>query len=73
MSCRVRLCLISLRLFPLGRSSRATMCWATGSPTAAKTIGIVRVSRWTATVAGVPPVKMMSGCRPTNSCASVCI
>jgi P-type E1-E2 ATPase len=39
----------------------------TGS--AAKTIGIVRVSRWTAAVAAVP-VRMMSGCRPTNPCAS---
>jgi hypothetical protein len=32
--------------------------------------GLVRVSRWRATVAGVPVVTMMSGCRPTNSCAS---
>ena len=44
--------------FPLGRSSRATMPLATGSPTPAKTIGIVRVSRWAAVVAGVPPVRM---------------
>jgi hypothetical protein len=36
----------------------------------AKTIGIVRVSRWTATVAEVPFARMMSGCRRTNSCAS---
>jgi hypothetical protein len=43
---------------------------ATGSPTFAKTIGIVRVSRWRATVGRVAPVAMMSGCRPTNSCAS---
>ena len=35
----------------------------------AKAIGIVRVSRCRATVAGVPCVRMMSGCRPTNSCA----
>jgi hypothetical protein len=43
---------------------------ATGSAMPAKTIGIVRVSRWTATVVGVPLVRMMSGCRPTNSRAS---
>jgi hypothetical protein len=43
---------------------------ATGSLVPAKTIGIVRVSRWTATVGGVVNVMMMSGCRPTNSCAS---
>jgi hypothetical protein len=56
--------------FPLGRSSRATMLLATGSLTFAKTIGIVRVSRRRAAVAGVPFVTMMSGCKPTNSCAS---
>ena len=33
-------------VFPPGRSSRVTMPLATGSPTPAKTIGIVRVSRW---------------------------
>ena len=38
-------------MFPPGRSSRTTMPLATGSATFAKTIGIVRVSRWTATVA----------------------
>jgi hypothetical protein len=55
--------------FPLGRSSRGTMPRdRVGQP--AKTIGIVRVSRWGAAVAGVPPVRMMSGCKPTNSCAS---
>jgi hypothetical protein len=43
---------------------------ATGSVTPAKTIGIVRVSRWRARVAGVVPGKMMSGCKPTNSCTS---
>jgi hypothetical protein len=43
---------------------------ATGSVTFVKTIGIVRVSRWRATVAGVELVTIMSGCRPTNSCAS---
>ena len=57
-------------MFPLGRSSRGTRPLATGSLTLAKTIGIVRVSRWRAAVAGVPAVTMMSGCSPTNSCAS---
>jgi hypothetical protein len=58
-------------MFPLGRSSRATMPLATGSATPIKTIGIVRVCRWMATVAGVEGiVTMISGCRPTNSCAS---
>ena len=40
-----------------------------GSGPVTKTVGIVRVSRLRATVAGVPFVAMMSGCRPTNSCA----
>ena len=40
-------------MFPPGRSSRGTRPMATGSPALAKTLGIVRVSRWTATVAGV--------------------
>src|SRR5262249_42494284 len=53
--------------FPPGRSSRGTMRWATGSLTLAKTIGIVPVCRWTATVVGVELVTMMSGCKPTNS------
>jgi hypothetical protein len=44
---------------PLVERCRATMPLATGSPTVAKTIGIVRVSRWTATVGGVPPVRMI--------------
>jgi len=39
--------------FPPGRSSRGTTALGTGSPTFAKTIGIVRVSRWSARVAGV--------------------
>ena len=38
--------------FPPGRSSRATRPLATGSIAVTKTIGIVRVSRWRATVAG---------------------
>ena len=57
-------------VFPPGWLRRATMPLATGSLTPAKTIGIVRVSRWSATVAGVPLVRMISGCRPTNSFAS---
>jgi hypothetical protein len=101
-------------MFPLGRSSRATLPLATGSLTFAKTIGIVRVSRlpWLqallyaitqmgllrhraqddqeadgATAAGdqdgvaqtnarlegngrrVELARIMSGRRPTNSCA----
>jgi hypothetical protein len=40
---------------------------ATGSLVLTKTIGIVRVSRWRATIAGVVFVRMMSGCKPTNS------
>jgi hypothetical protein len=58
-------------VFPLGRSSRGTMPLATGSLRPTKTIGIVRVSRWRAAVAGVElAARMMSGCKPTNSCAS---
>jgi hypothetical protein len=41
--------------FPLGRSSRSTMPLATASSPATKTIGIVRVSRCRATIAGLPP------------------
>ena len=52
-------------MFPLGRSSRGTIPLATGSLTFTKTIGIIRVSRWTATVARVAFVTMMSGCKPT--------
>ena len=51
-------------MFPLGRASRGTRPVATGSLTLAKTIGIARVSRSTAAVAGVPFVTMMSGCKP---------
>jgi hypothetical protein len=54
-------------MFPPGRSSRATRPLATGSPTIA-TIGIVRVSRWRATVAGVPPVRITrADCTPLGS------
>jgi hypothetical protein len=43
--------------FPLGRSNRATRPLATGSVTLAKTIGIVRVSRWKAVVGDVPAAR----------------
>ena len=43
-------------MFPPGRSRRGTKPMATGSPVVPKTIGIVRVSRWRATVTGVEPV-----------------
>jgi hypothetical protein len=33
-------------------------------------LGLVRRLAATATVAGIEPVTIMSGCRPTNSCAS---
>jgi hypothetical protein len=55
---------------PVTFPSPATMPLATGSPTPTKTIGIVRVSRWTATVAAVVPVRMMSG-RPVPARALV--
>jgi hypothetical protein len=57
-------------MFPPGWLSRGTMPLATGSAAFPKTIGIVCVSRWRAIVGTVPLVKTMSGCRPTNSCAS---
>jgi hypothetical protein len=56
-------------MFPPGWLSRETMPVATGSVPFTKTIGIVRVSRRRARVGAVPPVTIMSGCRPTNSCA----
>src|SRR6516225_7878514 len=40
-------------MFPPGRSSRGTRLLAAGSVAPIKTIGIVRVSRWRAAVAGV--------------------
>src|SRR6516164_3650080 len=57
-------------MFPPGWLSRGTMPLATGSAAPAKTIGIVRVSRWRAAVARVPYGTMTSGCKRTNSCAS---
>jgi hypothetical protein len=56
-------------IFPPGRGSPATKPLPTGSATFTKTIGIVRVSRWRPAVTGVVFARMMSGCRPTNSCA----
>jgi hypothetical protein len=53
-------------MFLPGRSTRATRPLARGSPTPAKTIGIVRVSCWTAAVTGVEPATMMSGCKPNQ-------
>ena len=57
-------------MFPPGWLRLGTMPLATASSPTTKTIGIVRVSRWRAAVAGAPIVAMMSGCRPTNSCAT---
>ena len=42
-------------VLPLGRSSRATMPLTTGSLAIVKTIGIVRVSRWTVAVGRSEP------------------
>jgi hypothetical protein len=53
-----------------GWLSRGTIPLATGSAAFPTTIGIVGVSRWRATVGTVPLVKMMSGCKSTNSRAS---
>src|SRR5215470_15581228 len=47
-------------MFPPGWLSRGTMPLATGSPLV-KTIGIVRVSRWTATVAEAAAVRIDVG------------
>jgi hypothetical protein len=54
-------------MFPPGWLSPGTMPLATGSTTFAKTIGIVVGEQRSP---GVPFVTMMSGRRPTNSCAS---
>ena len=55
---------------PVDHAARRRGDRVSGSATPEKTIAIVRVCRWTATVGGVPPVRMMSGCRPTNSRAN---
>src|SRR5262249_52986439 len=46
---------------PPGRARLATKPSPTGSPTSANTIGIVRVCRYTAAVAGVVHAKITSG------------
>src|SRR6516165_6554931 len=50
-------------MFPPGWLSAATKPLATGSLTFTMTIGIIRVSRRTAAVAGLVLVAMMSGCK----------
>ena len=57
--------------FPPGRGKLATKPSPTGSETAANTIGIVRVSRWSAAVTGVEVARITSGCRSTNSFANI--
>src|SRR5262249_29528555 len=59
--------------FPPGRGRLVTNPSPTGSATAANTIGIVRVSRWSAAVTGVVFARITSGCKPTNSFAYACI
>src|SRR5215831_17124967 len=56
-------------IFPPGCGSPATNPSPTGSETVTNTIGIVRVSRWSAAVTGVPCARITSGCRATNSLA----
>ena len=58
-------------IFPPGRGSPATNPSPTGSVTTTNTIGIVRVSRWSAAVTGVPCARIKSGCMATNSFAKV--
>jgi hypothetical protein len=55
--------------FPLARSSRSTMLVAAGSVTPTKTIGILRVLCWRATVAGGLPAnpRMAPGTSPFRS------
>src|SRR5215471_18176366 len=57
--------------FPPGRDRLSTKPTPTGSETTANTIGIVRVSRRNAAVAGVPCARMTSGCRSSNSFADI--
>ena len=56
--------------FPPGRARLSTSPAATGSPTTAITIGIVRVVALRALAAGVPPVTMTSTPLRTRSAAS---
>jgi hypothetical protein len=58
-------------MFPLGRSSRSTMPMATGSTAIAKTIGIVRVSRWRAMLGRFLPARMMSGLQADQLCRTL--
>src|SRR5258705_2412388 len=58
-------------VFPPGRGSPATNPSPTGSVTTTNTIGIVRVSRWSAAVTGVPCARIKSGCMATSSFAKV--
>src|ERR1700681_3339640 len=50
-------------ILPPGRGRLSTKPSPTGSAVGAKTIGIVRVSRWSAAVTGVEFARIMSGCR----------
>jgi hypothetical protein len=59
-------------IFPPGWGSPATKPSPTGSVTVTNTIGIVRVSRWSAAVAGVPCARITSGRKATNSFAIRC-
>ena len=57
-------------MLPPGRARLAARPSCTGSPTAAKTIGIVVVARFAASAASVPPaVTMISTLRATSSAA----
>ena len=54
---------------PPGRASEATRLLPTGSPAAAKTIGMTEVACFAAMTAAVPPVKIISTFSRTNSVA----
>ena len=58
-------------IFPPGRGRLATKPSPTGSERGANTIGIVRVSRCNAAVAGVPCARITSGCSSSNSFADI--
>src|SRR6266550_1980337 len=55
--------------FPPGRARLSTRPAATGSPTMAMTMGIVRVAFLSALAGGVPPVTITSTCDLTSSAA----
>ena len=63
--------LINPVMFPPGRERPATNPGPTGSATITNTTGIVRVSRCSAAVPGVPCARITSGCKATNSFAKV--